>query len=167
MTAARAVFAACPRSPDGCADTETILFAAGESIDFNASIIHAGGGRCGFKQAVQSVELKRCLNFDCSTQSYSLSSVVIGHEIRNFDPRILVSPNEVRKPVLSEPQPNVDDYDTSIRNYLSYVFTLTNVSLEDFGLYLVTVMAVNLNTLESTTFKRKYWVTTNGEHYNG
>lgn len=143
------------------------MLAAGESINFNASIIHAGGGRCGFKQKVQCVELKRCVNLDCNTQSYLLSSVAIGHEIRIFDPRILVNPNEVRKPVLSESQPNVDDYDISIRNYLSYVFTLTNVSLEDFGLYLVTVMAINLNTLEPTTFKRKYWVTTNGEHYNG
>ena len=161
MIAARAVFAACPEAPDGCADTEIILFAAGESIHFNASIVHVGGGRCGFKQTVQSVELQRCADLDCiSSQSHLLSSVVIGQEIRIFDPRILANPNKVTKP---ETQVNMNDYYISIKSYISYVFMLTNATLEDTGLYSVTVMALNLNKLEPASFRRKYLVTTSGE----
>ena len=82
-----------------------------------------------------------------------------------FDPRITVSPNEISKPVGSVVPPNWDDYDTSIGYYISYVFTLSNATLGDSGLYLVTVIAVNPNTsILTNSFKMKYLVT-KGEQY--
>lgn len=141
MVVARAVFAACPRCPNGCVNTESILFAAGESITFDASIIYAGGGYCGFKQEVQYVRLKRCVNhLDCNNL-LELASVNVDYEITIFDSRISVSPN-VTRIVLFERPPDYDDYDVKIRNHISYVFTLSTATLEDSGLYLVTVTVI-------------------------
>ena len=104
-----------------------------------------------------------------------LSSVNIGYaaaEITNYDSRILVSPNEVRMPVLPGiliPPSSVvnNDYNLKIGHNLSYVFTLSNATLEDSGLYLVTVTAMALHpaTLVSTNIERKYSVSIrNCEH---
>jgi hypothetical protein len=63
--AARAVFASCPNSYNGCTELENISVTAGENVYFNASIIHIPGGNCGFKQMISSVVLKNCTNIDC------------------------------------------------------------------------------------------------------
>lgn len=64
MYAARAVFASCPSSYDGCSDPENISVIAGESVHFNASIVQIPGGRCGFTQTIRLV-LESCNGSNC------------------------------------------------------------------------------------------------------
>ena len=71
MYPARAVFASCPSSYDGCSDPENISVTAGESIYFNASIVYTQGGSCGFIQTISSLMLKRCEDINCTSGSTS------------------------------------------------------------------------------------------------
>ena len=64
MYAARAVFASCPSSYDGCSDPENISVIAGESVHFNASIVQIPGGRCGFTQTIR-LALESCNGSNC------------------------------------------------------------------------------------------------------
>ena len=74
MYQARAVFASCPSSYDGCSDPENISITAGESIHFNASIVHTQGGNCGFTQTISSLMLKHCEDINCISGSTSLTT---------------------------------------------------------------------------------------------
>ena len=144
---ARAVFAACPRSPNGCSSTELISFTAGENITFNASIIHISGGSCGFEQIIQRVELRRCINNTCTSQSPLLSSVNPDQEATNYNGDVRVSSSKERD--------------------LAYIFTLSNAALNNSGLYQVTVMGKHPSFGDSTSIKREYYlVTINGENYS-
>ena len=67
--AAKAVFASCPSSYDGCSEPENISVTAGEDIHFDASIVHMLGGNCGFKQTVNHMELRNCSNINCTSWS--------------------------------------------------------------------------------------------------
>ena len=145
MSIARAVFAACPSSPVGCSSMERISFTAGENISFNASIIHISGGSCGFKQKIQRVELRLCINNTCTTQSPLLSFVNVDRATY-YNSDVRVSLSEERD--------------------LAYVFSLSNATPDDSGLYQVTVMGIHPSSGDSTTIGREYLVIINGENYS-
>lgn len=123
MYAARAVFASCPSSYDGCSSPENVSVTAGENIYFNASIIHIPGGNCGFNQAIDSVVLKRCTNNDCTSGSTLLTG----------NARVSQSPERL--------------------------FTLSNSTTEDSGVYQVVATGINPQNGGQSTMEKTYWVT--------
>ena len=77
---ARAEFAGCP-TDYGCSSPENISVTIGENITFNATVIYTPGGICGFRQEIQHVELKYCINSTSNcTQARLLSSFAVGQE---------------------------------------------------------------------------------------
>ena len=53
MISGRAVFAECPRDP-------TLLsIEEGQNVTFSTTVIHIGGGSCGFQQEIKQVQLMK------------------------------------------------------------------------------------------------------------
>ena len=56
----RAVFASCPNALAGCASNPTSLSVeGGDSIHFDATVVHTPGGSCGFRQQIEGVLLTK------------------------------------------------------------------------------------------------------------
>ena len=138
MYTARAVFASCPSSSNGCSNPQNISVAVGDDVNFNASVIHMSGGSCGFKQVIDHVALERCTNDDCTSGSRSLSTIV-RDEVRNHIARVSRGPGK-------------------------YFFVLSNLTPNDSGLYRVIVTGTHPNGSKPTIIEQKYWVTVKGEH---
>ena len=137
MYAAKAAFAACSSNSDECISPVNISVTVGENIVFNASVTHIQGGRCGFKQVVDRVILKRCTNNDCTSES-SLLSIIAQNQVTNLDDRVSTSPE---------------------KDHL----ILSNSIMNDSGLYEIEIQGVHPRTSEFTSVTRKCWVTVKGK----
>ena len=136
MHLARAVFASCPT---GCTRDEVLSVTAGESIKFNATVIHTSGGSCGFKQEVQHIELMK-LNDVHGMQRLSFCDLGRGQEATcNNNDRVSLSGGRNSR------------YD--------FVFTLSNAIYIDSGLYRVTIQGEHPATGALTVVSKKFHVT--------
>ena len=55
----RAVFASCPDDVNGCPGDVSLTVEEGDSVSFDATVIHTPGGSCGLQQQIDTVQLIR------------------------------------------------------------------------------------------------------------
>ena len=131
----RAVFASCPQEYSGCSKEVPLSVASGNPAIFDASITYTPGGSCNFKQAITRVKLTKIngqsnlpntLLFTCRTDQGASCSVK--------DSRLSLSR----------------------RNGLDYIFTLSNASQKDAGIYEVVMEGTHPATGSLITFKKSF-----------
>ena len=142
--AARAAFASCPSSYDGCSNPENITVMEGEDINFNSSVVYIPGGSCGFEQEIERILLKRCANnsYTSDHEPGWLSSIsFVPNQVINTNPRVSVNPERD-------------------------LFILSNSTLDDSGLYQVVVIGIHPNHSRTPIpINKRFWVSVNqGEH---
>ena len=138
----RAVFASCPSEYDGCTEVTQLLVTAGQSANFDATVMYTPGGSCDFQQELTRVNLWKIndefgvpdeLLFSCSTTEGAVCTI--------NNPR--VSWSRGRDPGLE------------------FKFTLTNTSTvqtNDSSLYKVIVMKSDPKTGTTTELKKRFYL---------
>ena len=138
------MFASCPY---GCINEEPEAISAteGENITFNSSVVYISGGRCGFQQTINRLQLKSCGNVNnCNVPP--LFEINTGQARTGHDGRISLSSGD-------------------FEGDLSYTFTLANAITTDSGLYEVKLRGVDPTPSGSDTcITKRFRVTVSGEY---
>ena len=126
----RAVFASCPQDYSGCYDKTSLSIASGNDAIFNASVIYTQDGNCDFKQAITRVKLTKENNF----RNTLLFTCHTSHAARCIvnDGRISMSRGKG----------------------LEFVFTLSNATIDDSGVYEAVVEGTHPATGSLITIKK-------------
>ena len=132
LCTANAVFASCPYGFSGCTGDPIPLSAqSGSSVDFDATVIHVGGGSCGFKQEIYWIELYR-INID--SQGNKLEDPLLNCIML---PNIIFSNHSIcPSTYVTKDRVSLDlRWESSSTTQHGYVMTLSNVGENDAGLY--------------------------------
>ena len=133
--AERPVFTSCPQEYSGCSKEVPLSVTLGNPAIFDASITYTPGGSCNFKQAITRVKLTKIngqsnlpntLLFTCRTDQ--------GASCLVNDNRLSLSRGDG----------------------LDYIFTLSNASQEDAGIYEVVVEGPHPETGSLITIKKSF-----------
>ena len=131
----RAIFTSCPQEYLGCSKEVPLSVTLGNPTIFDASVIYTPGGSCNFKQAITRVKftkingqsnLPNTLLFTCRTDQ--------GASCFINDNRLSMSRGDG----------------------LDYIFTLSNASQEDAGIYEVVVEGTHPATGSLITIKKSF-----------
>ena len=131
----RAVFASCPQEYSGCSKEVPLSITLGNSAIFNASITYTPGGSCDFKQTITRIKLTKI------------------NEHSNF-PNILLftcSTDQGAVCVMNDDRVSLSRGDS-----LEFMFTLSNTSQDDSGVYEVVVEGTHPATSSLITIKRSF-----------
>ena len=113
----KAVFASCPHELT-CTENETLALPAnGRSVSFNATVIHIGGGSCGYQQNIPIVKL---IKINETTGERSKILYVCNNETGSCRP---IGGSNVNL--------------TKGRSGFEFIFILSNVMADDIGTYVV------------------------------
>ena len=114
------MFASCPHELT-CTENETLALPANSrSVSFNATVIHIGGGSCGYQQTISFVKLIK-INETTGERSKIL-------HVCNFGTSGYCDPIHGSNVNL-----------TKGRSGFEFIFTLSNVTADDIGTYVVIV----------------------------
>ena len=115
----KAVFASCPHELT-CTENETLTLPAnGGSVSFNATVIHIGGGSCGYQQNISFVKL---IKINETTGERSKILYVCNYGTDSCRP---IGGSNVNL--------------TKGRSGFEFIFILSNVMADDIGTYVVIV----------------------------
>ena len=135
----RPIFTSCPQEYSGCSKKVPLSVTLGDPAIFDASITYTPGGSCNFKQAVTRVKFTKdngqsnfpnTLLFTCRTDEGASCFV--------NDNRLTMS--------------------LSRGDGLEYIFTLSNASQEDSGIYEVVVEGTHPETGSLITIKKSFYL---------
>ena len=132
----RAVFTSCPQEYSGCSKEVPLSVTSGNPAIFNASITYTPGGSCNFKQEITRVKLTK-INGQSNLPNTLLFTC-------RTDQGASCLTNDNRSVSLSR------------GDGLDYIFTLSNTSQKDAGIYEVVVEGTHPATGSLITFRKSF-----------
>ena len=137
----RAVFASCPQNLDrGCSgDPESVSVTAGHSAPFNATVVHIFGGSCGLLQNISNIELIK------TNEQFVSSDITLRSCETQRDNTICTDSSSARVTLDRGNNPGFE-----------FVFTLSNVTTSDAGMYKVDVTTKHPDTGSLLTISKSF-----------
>ena len=137
----RAVFASCPQEYSGCSKEVPLSVTSGNPAIFDASITYTPGGSCNFRQEITRVKLTKI-----NGQSNLPNTLLFTCRTDRGAPCLI----------------NDNRLSLSRGDGLDYIFTLSNASQEDAGIYEVVVEGTHPATGSLIAFKKSFHLSIKG-----